>query len=225
VIPVLFYLPGTCAFGSIVTLEWLELPFRLCRLDGESLNSFAYRRLNPLSQVPTFKSGEGVITESAAILQHLGFLGLNKKIAYAQGTADFDRLNQIMSFLTTGLHTSMSPIVHPDRAADSTLSQTDVVHKSKTETVPARLRHIEKIFERHEWLCGFNPTIADAYFYGVARKARDFINLEKDFPKISEFFERFGQDPGVQFALAIEGGQPTHSKGGFKGDVALNLVS
>ena len=224
-IPVLFYLPGTCAFGSIVTLEWLGLPFNLCRLDRESLHSPAYRSINPLSQVPTFASVEGVITESNAILEHLGFLGLKKKLAYAQGTPDFDHLNQIMSFLTTSLHTSMNPIVHPDRAADAALSRADVVHKAKTETVPARLAHVEQILDRHEWLCGANPTIADAYFYGVGRKAKEFIQLAADFPKIASFFVRFSQDPGVLFAQAIEDGNKSPGgTGGFRGELSPALA-
>jgi glutathione S-transferase len=224
-IPVLFYLPGTCAFGSIVALEWLGFPFELCRLDKASLTSLAYRGLNPLAQVPTFKSDAGVITESAAILQHIGFLGLNRKLAYAQGTPDFDHLNQIMSFLTTSLHPSLNPIVHPDRIADAVTSQADVVHKAKTETVPARLTFIEKMLDRHDWLCGEHPTIADAYFYGVGRKAQEFINLARDFPGIAGFFDRFSRNPGVVFAQAIEDDKPPASKGGFKGDISLPLVS
>ena len=218
-IPVLFYAPGTCAFGSIVALEWAAQPFRLCRLDEEMMTSDAYRKLNPLHQVPTFKSGEGVITESAAILQHIGFLGISKKIAYKQGTFDYDHLNQVMAYLTTQVHTSIGPIVHPDRAADHESSQEDVKHKSVKETVPAKLKIIEDAFARHSWLAGNQPTIADAYFYGVARKVKEFINVDKDFPKIADFFSRFGKDPGVVFAEGIEKGTNPKSTGGFKGDV------
>lgn len=93
--PVLFYIPGTCAFGSIVSLEWLCLPFHLCRLDNKSIKSDSYLRLNPLSQVPTLKYQDVNLTESAAILQHIGFLGISKGLAYKQGTQKFDELNSI----------------------------------------------------------------------------------------------------------------------------------
>ena len=32
--PVLFYgVPSGCSFGSIVALEWLGIPYKLCRID------------------------------------------------------------------------------------------------------------------------------------------------------------------------------------------------
>ncbi|MBC7538490.1 MAG: glutathione S-transferase family protein [Bacteriovorax sp.] len=221
-IPVLFYIPGTCAFGSIVALEWLGMPFRLCRLDGTSIKLEAYLKLNPLSQVPVFKSKDGVLAESAAILQHIGFLGLDKGMAYKQGTQKYDHLNQVMSFLTTSLHTSIGPTIHPDRSADSQLAQQEVVHKAKTETIPARFKHIEQMMNNYGWLAGDHPTIADAYFYGVARAAKEFINLEKDFPKTASFFLRFKSNPGVIFAQAIEDQKPPKSSVGFKGEVTLS---
>ncbi|MBC7466160.1 MAG: glutathione S-transferase family protein [Bdellovibrio sp.] len=222
--PTLFYLPGTCAFGSIVALEWLKMPFRLCRLTPAELKSDAYVKLNPLSQVPTFKSKEGVLTESAAILQHIGFLGLDKKIAYRQGTATFDHLNQVMSFLTTGLHASIGPVIHPDRFANDPLAQEEVVHKSKTETIPARLKHVEQMINSSGWLIADHPTIADAYFYGVARAAKDFINFDKDFPKIANLFSKMKKEPAVIFAHAIEDQANFKSAGGFKGEVKLNEI-
>jgi len=220
-IPVLYYIPGTCAFGTIVALEWLGMPFRLCRLDGTDLHSAAYLRLNPLSQVPTFNSSEGVLTESAAILQHIGFLGLDKGLTYKQGTREYDHLNQLMSFLTTGLHASIGPIVHPERFGDTQSSQQEIVKKAKTETVPARFKHIEQMINGHGWLAGDHPTIADAYFYGVGRKANEFINFEKSFPKIASFFLRFKSDHGFVFAQAIEDQEPPKSSVGFRGEIIL----
>jgi glutathione S-transferase len=219
--PILFYLPGSCAFGSIVTLEWIGQPFYLCRLDGLGLKSATYLHLDSLSQVPTFESKTGSLTESAAILQHIAFLDLDKKLTYRQGTKDYDHLNQMMSYLTTSLHTSIGPIVHPDRAADEESAQKAVVQKAKNYTVPARLRHIEQMINHHGWLAGDHPTIADAYFYGVARAAKEFINFEKDFPIVFDFFLRFKSDPGVVFAQAIEDQKPEYSSGGFKGHVEL----
>jgi glutathione S-transferase len=224
--PILYYLPETCAFGSIVALEWLGKPFRLCRLDETSLKSDAYRKLNPLLQVPTYKSAEGILTESAAILQHVGFQGLSKGIAFKQGTPEYDHLNEMMSFLTTSLHSSIGPIVHPDRVADQERSQEDAVHHAKTVTVPSHFKHIEERLSRHKWLVGDKPTIADAYFYGIARAAKKFINFDKDFPATAKFFDRMKTDPGVVFAHAVEDGKITAPKSasGFAGEVPTNFM-
>ncbi len=220
-IPVLFYAPGSCAFGSIVALEWLAMPFRLCRLTGEEMHSEAYRKINPLGQVPAFKSGEGLLTESAAILQHIGFLGLKKHIAFRQGTAEFDHLNQVMSFLTTGLHTAMAPTYHPDRWADDEMAQEEIKTKAMEVTVPLRFKQIEKMFNRHGWLAGDHPTIADAYFYGVGRGAAKYIDFERSFPAVAKFFNEFKKNEAVVFAEAIEQGSSPKAPAGYKGEAHL----
>lgn len=219
--PTLFFAPHTCAFGSIVALEWLGAPYRLCRLTPEEIHSEAYRKLNPLAQVPTFKSGEGLLTESFAILQHLGFLGLKKKISFREGTADYDHLNQVMSFLTTSLHPSIGITKHPERFADDESSQEDLKFKATSETIPRLFTHIESVINRHGWLTADHPTIADVYFYGVARGAASFINFDLDFPKVAKLMEKLNSDPGVMFANAIEKGTVGKSSGGFKGEVAF----
>ena len=189
------------------------------------LKSEHYKQLNPLSQVPTFKTSNGVLTESAAILQHIGCLDLSKRICYTQGTRDYDLLNQVMSFLTTSLHTSMSPIVHPDRSSDEISCQNAVKQKAINETVPSRFAHVESMFNRHGWLAGDHPTIADAYFYGVGRKGLEFIDVEKNFPKIADFFSRFKSNPAVEFAEAVENETAPKKSTGFKGEVSMTFTT
>jgi glutathione S-transferase len=77
------------------------------------------------------------------------------------------------------------------------------------------------MINRHGWLAGDHPTIADAYFYGVGRKANEFINFEKSFPKIASFFSRFKLDPGVVFAQAIEDQESPKNSVGFRGEIIL----
>ncbi len=53
--PVLFYgVPHGCSFGSIVALEWLYRPYRLCRIEMPlETGERTYVRLNPARQTPT----------------------------------------------------------------------------------------------------------------------------------------------------------------------------
>lgn len=74
-----------------------------------------------------------------------------------------------------------------------------------------------------EWLVGDGPTIADAYFEGVAcwndlHKAID----QSQFRKIAALRERQATLPGVQFGYAVENEQAAISEGGFKGFVSLD---
>ncbi|HET8727485.1 MAG TPA: glutathione S-transferase N-terminal domain-containing protein, partial [Alphaproteobacteria bacterium] len=111
--PILFYgVPSGCSFGSIVALEWLGEPYRLCRIGmPEEVSGEAYRRINPVGETPTLMTGTGaLISESMAILNHLGAHGVAKGLAFAQGTAGFDRLNQMLAFLNTSFFGAFGPL-------------------------------------------------------------------------------------------------------------------
>ena len=102
--PILCYgVPSGCSFGSIVALEWLGQPYRLCRIDmPNEVTGDAYRRINPIGETPSLLDGDGqVISESLAILNHLGARGIDRGLGFAQGTRDFDRLNQLLAYLNT----------------------------------------------------------------------------------------------------------------------------
>ena len=65
-------------------------------------------------------------------------------------------------------------------------------------------------------------TLADAYFFGIARWA-DFHQAvdRRDYPGLDRLYETLKADAGVRFALAIEHGEEAKSSGGFAGHVTL----
>ncbi|MEQ9607333.1 MAG: glutathione S-transferase N-terminal domain-containing protein, partial [Kiloniellaceae bacterium] len=98
--PILFYgVPEGCSLGSIVALEWSGQPYRLCRVQmPEVVSGAAYRRLNPVGETPTLMTARGdVISESLAILNHIGAWHADGGLAFAQGSRDFDRLNVMLA--------------------------------------------------------------------------------------------------------------------------------
>ena len=105
---ILFYTPGSCAFGSMIALEWLGLPYRLCRVEKEVRASSDYAKVNPLKLVPVLRHGKTTLTESFAILDHLGACDEHRRLVPKQGTAHFDRLNEILSYLTTTFHPGLA---------------------------------------------------------------------------------------------------------------------
>src|SRR5688572_4734757 len=95
-LPILFYgVPEGCSLGSIVALEWTGQPYRLCRIDMPGVVSgAAYRRINPVGETPSLMTACGeVVSESLAILNHIGAGALDSGLAFPQGSGDFDRLN------------------------------------------------------------------------------------------------------------------------------------
>jgi glutathione S-transferase len=218
----LFFTPGSCGLGSNIALEWLGKPYRLCRLSPADHTDPAYLRLSPLGEVPALVTGDRVITESFAILHHLGAQDPSGRLV-PRDPGSFDRLNQTLSYLVSTFHPAFRPVFHADRFAI-----TEAGHREALEAGVARLPkeydHVEGLLEATGWFVGGAPTVADAYFLGLARWGDEFVHRTA-YPNIRRLRERMGEDPAVAFALAAEQGRPTISSGRFEGLVNLAHAS
>ncbi|QRM29901.1 glutathione S-transferase family protein [Microvirga sp. VF16] len=222
----MYGVPSGCSFGSIVALEWLGEPYRLCRIEMPAVvTSNAYRTINPAGETPTLVTATGErISESMAILNHLGARGIDKGLSFAQGTAGFDRLNQMLAFLNTSFFAAFGPLWYaleheaegPDR---------DVLRAYGAAQVAKAHANLEAMLGDKEWLLGDRRTLADAYFIGIARwtKYHDVVD-RRDYPGLQRLFERLEADPAVRFAHAIERGEAPVGTGGFQGEVSLNDI-
>lgn len=222
--PILFYgVPSGCSFGSIVALEWLGLPYRLCRIEmPEVASSDDYRRINPLGETPSLMTDAGaVISESLAILNHLGARGTGSGVAFDQSSPDFDRLNQMLAFLNTTFFNAFSPLWYAlEHGAEG--SQKQALTDYGRALVERAHADLQGMLGDGPWLLGKQRTLADAYFIGIARwtKYHDVID-RRDYPGVQRLFDRLETDPAVRFAHAIERGETAISAGGYQGHVSL----
>ncbi|WP_026873054.1 glutathione S-transferase family protein [Inquilinus limosus] len=222
--PILFYgVPSGCSFGSIVALEWLGEPYRLCRIEMPAVvQGEAYRRLNPVGETPTLMTADGrLISESMAILNHLSARGIDKGLAFAQGTPGFDRLNQMLAFLNTTFFNAFSPLWYAlEHGIEGT--DRDVLRAYGAAKVAKAHADLEAMLGGRDWLLG-DRTLADAYFIGIARwtKYHDVVD-RRDYPGLQRLFERLEADPAVRFAHAVERGEPARSTGRFVGEISLD---
>ncbi|WP_141452639.1 glutathione S-transferase family protein [Pseudoxanthomonas sp. z9] len=222
----LYGVPSGCSFGSIVALEWLGLPYRLSRIAmPEEVTGDDYRRLNPAGETPTLITKDGeIVSESMAILSHLGARGLDTGLAFAQGTPGFDRLNQMLAFLNTTFFNAFSPLWHALEHGSEGAEKQVLREYGRGKVVRAHAL-LEQLLGDRPWLLGDRRTLADAYFVGIARwtKYHDLID-RRDYPNLQRLFDKLESDPAVIFAHAIEAGRPAVSAGGFQGHVPLHGV-
>ncbi|MCO4861528.1 glutathione S-transferase family protein [Cupriavidus sp. WGlv3] len=224
--PTLFYgVPSGCSFGSIVALEWLGQPYRLSRIEmPEVVTSDAYRKINPVGETPTLMDAQGnFLSESMAILNHIGARGIERKLGFAQGTRDFDRLNQQLAYLNTSYFGAFAPLWHALEGVDET--DRPALARYGTEQVRQVHQELEAMLGERPWLLGEHRTVADAYFSGIARwsKYHKVLNVE-DFPNLQRLCNQLEADPAVRFAHAIERQASAQSEGGFQGHVTLEEV-
>ena len=225
--PFLFYgVPSGCSFGTIVALEWLGRPYRLSRIEMPSVvTSDAYRRINPVAETPSLMTADGkVISETVAIMHHLGALGTDRRLAFPQGTHDFDRWNQMLGFLNTTFFSSFAPLwyaVEHELEPEAKKALT-AYGRAKVQKAHALL---EAMLGDRPWLLGEHRTLVDAYFIGIARWT-DFHDVvdRRAYPALQRLFEKLEADPAVKFAHAIEEQRPAVSAGGFEGEVGLDAA-
>jgi glutathione S-transferase len=210
--PVLFYQEGTCSLGALISLIWLGKPFRICRIEGKDNENPDYLKINALGEVPTLYLDGTVVTENVAILQHIAYQDLNRKLTFRAGTPQFDQMNRALGFLTSDFHKAFFPIFvggafHPDKK---------VQEEIKKHVIEGRLREVWNHAEEHLLRTTFlfnQPMIADAYLFAMARWGEEYFDIETEFPNFARFQKAMNEDPAVKLALQIESGKQKQARG------------
>lgn len=197
----LYYAPGACSLAvHIVLLEQGE-PVKLVKVSTKSKkmeDGGDYLTVTPKGYVPALRipSGE-ILTENAAILQYLAD---NKPgtVAPKAGTLERARVNEWLTYNTSEVHKTFSPLFNPATPEDQ--------KKALKEKLAARFDFFEKHFgDGRSYLTGENFTIADAYVFVVVNWS-NFVGLDlKPWPRLLAFQARVQGRPNTQAAMKSEG--------------------
>lgn len=225
----LFYgVPEGCSFGAIVALEWSGLPYQLCRIEmPEVVSSEAYKRVNPVGETPSLCTADGrFVSQSTAILHHIGAAAAaSSELVPTQGSAEFDRFNEMLAFLNTDFFESFAPLWYAMEHGlqGEALRAVTAMGHDKVRRAHAAL---EGLLGGRDWLVGERRSAADAYLMGIARW-NDFHQVldRRDYPALNALYERLQGDPAVRFAQGVEHGEVVRSSGAFAGHVELGELA
>jgi glutathione S-transferase len=189
---VLYWRPGTASMAPHAALAEIGADYELVRIERDAAQADpAYRSLNPLGVVPTLvDEKEGlVLTESAAILLHLGDEYPRARLAPA------DRLEYYrwLVFLTNTVQTSMLRFFHPERYGGGEA----IVRAAEAEAQRA-FDVVEPRLQAHEWLAADHRTGADLFLFMLTRWGRRLSPPAWDRPLLREHFRRTLALPGVR---------------------------
>ena len=226
--PILIYgHPLGSSMGLIAAFEWLGEPYRLARVKmPDDMLGADYRRLNGRQETPALLlGGNRVVTETMAIALWLEAEDAGRRISFAPGTPQADRLHQVVAFLNTGFTGAFSPYWVAYELAAPDPAYQDALRRLGYEMVNDRHRKLEAMLGDTPYLLGDRPTLADAVFVGVARWA-DFHEAidPAAYPRIAALKARLAADPAVRFAVAIENGDEPAGSGALRGHVPLGEV-
>jgi len=205
--PVLFIIPGACSLGSMISLEWLDIPYQIGITTPEIRATPNFRKVNPTGKVGALKDDDIVVGENLAILLYLVDKNPNSSIGFRVGAPERVKMYQWLSYLSSTLHPAFSQVRFPGRFVSTT--KTEDFQELAIQRLIAVLSYIESSFLASGLLIADHPTAVDAQAYGLLRWIRLLSELEisiklEDYPSIAKFMTIMEQLPAVQNALAIE---------------------
>ncbi|WP_300540699.1 glutathione transferase GstA [Maricaulis sp.] len=199
----LYFSPGACSLsphialreaGVDVELEQVDLARGVIAASGRS-----FREVNPKGYVPALDIGSGVLlTEGAALVQHIADTYPDAGLAPAPGTLERTRVNEWLTFLSSELHKSFGPLFNPKAPEADKAAAIDKVR--------SRLDYIEQsLADGRDYLTGPDFTIADAYLYTLTNWAGPTGVGLGERPRLAAFMDRVHARPAVRAALEAEG--------------------
>ena len=197
----LYYSTGACSLAPHIVLREAGFPFDLERVNlaGKKLASGGdYLEVNPKGYVPALKLDSGeILTEVAAILQYLADKAPEKQLAPAAGSMERYRLIEWLTFISTELHKSFSPLFKPNTP--------DETKQAARDLIAARLNIVENQLQGRDHLTGNQFSVADAYLFTVLNWARP-MNIDLgQWPAVQAYMQRVAARPAVHDAMKAEG--------------------
>ncbi len=223
---VIFYgVPSGCSLASVIASEWLGQPYRLVRIEMMDKWPERFAQVNPRMKTPAMLTAHGdTLTESLAILQHIGQRGVDQGLGFAPGSHDADRLASMLSYLVTDLFAAFAPLwALYDAGVDDPVVK-GVLRKHGEDNVRKEYAYLETLLVDRVWLLGGDkPTVADAYLFAIGRwgQYHKVFVLEESYPNVARYMRKLADNPAVRFALEVEKNGDARGKGSYLGHVSL----
>ena len=158
----LHYAPRTISVAVAIALEEAGTPYEAVRVDFASFEQTKpdYRELNPKGRVPALETPDGVLTETAAILEY-AVPGLVPEDPYAAA-----KMRELMSYLNGTMHPHHAHAIRGERWASEESSFADMKRQ-----VPLRMAdcaaYLEGYVQSLPFEAGKMEVLSDAYLYVV----------------------------------------------------------
>ena len=194
----LFASRGRASMAPEALLEQMGVPYKLVELDPDpSRRPAAYRRVNPLGQLPTLVDGDATLYESAAICIHLCDRHPEAGMAPRIGTPERGRFYQWLFLLSNTLQPTYMLGFYPERFLEDPLGRTQLRQNAEGR-LPALWRQIDAGLAASPFLSGRGPGAADVYLYMLSTWHREAILPLASLAAVSRVLDATAALPGVQ---------------------------
>jgi len=201
---IFYYSPRTVALASHIALEEVQADYEARRLDFSSTEqrSARYLNINPKGRVPTLDTGNGVLTETPAILIYLAQTHPDARLAPLDHPFRLAKAQEFNIYLCATVH-----VAHAHRVRGSRWAEDENAIKAMQEKVPENMRDcfalIEQTMFAGPWVLGDQFSICDPYLFTIATWLQgDGVDIA-EFPRIAEHHARMRERPAVREVLQI----------------------
>ena len=191
----LYYSPGACSMATHIVLNELGLPYEAVQVDTKThklaANGADYYAINPKGYVPAIELDDGsLLTEGVAILLYLGDRKPQASLLAAPGKMERYRTIEWLTFISSELHKSFSPLFNKDMPAS--------VRKIFLDKLNARFVLLDKHLAGNEFLMGGQFTVADAYAYTILSWAAAVKADLSAYKNLRAYMQRVAARPAVR---------------------------
>jgi glutathione S-transferase len=201
---ILYHCVGARSFRPLWTLEELGLLYELKVLPfPPRATAREYLAINPLGTVPAFFDGSMRMTESAAICQYLAVRHGDGALQVSPAEDDF---GPFLNWLHFGEATLTFPqtLVLRYRHFETPERRQPQVAEDYQRWFLARLRGIDAVVSKQEFLCAGRFTVADISV-GYALMLAEHIGIAPEFPPaVQAYWERLAKRDGYRRSLEAE---------------------
>jgi glutathione S-transferase len=201
----LYYAPGTCALASHIALEEVDAKYEVTRIDfshGEQRQP-AYLAINPKGRVPALVTGQGVLTETPAILAFVAQTFPQAQLAPLDDAFAFAQVQAFNSYLCSTVHVAHAHRMRGTRWADDPAAIADMKRKVP-QTMSEAFALIERDMLKGPWVMGEAYTICDIYLFALGQWLEgDGVDLAL-LPKVSAHRQRVSERAAVKSVVAAE---------------------
>ncbi len=195
----LYYAPNSCALASHIALEEAGANYEAVAVDfaAEAQKSADYLAINPKGRVPALVTGQGVLTETPALLLYIAQSHPAANLAPLDNPFALAKAQAFNNYLCATVH-----VAHAHRRRGQRYADDPGAWKAMAAKVPHAMAecfaYIDRDLVKGPWVLGQDYSICDPYLFTLAGWLEsDGVNRGK-FPNVERHYQAMSERRAVQ---------------------------
>jgi glutathione S-transferase len=198
----LYYLPGSCALGPHIALEYCGLGYEALRVERGRQTDPAYLAINPLGRVPTLVTAKhGTITEAPVVLSYIADVATGHRLLPAVGMPERYEALRWMAYISSTVHPALGRLWRAERFCDDAGCGSSV-ERAAAAQLADDFGYIERHLSNRQWVAGGHLTVADFHLFVFGRLGLRLPASTRDFPHFHRHTLEIANLPATQSAMA-----------------------